>query len=200
MGKELSSDELIKELSKGKKTAFEKLFRLYYPRLKRYASSYLKNTTEAEDLVQEVFLKIWKNRETLNTEKHFSAFLFTLVKNRCLNFLKRKVVEDKFVVQQAKIETEELYHISFEVEEEFSSMEEKLELEIENVISQMPERCQIAFRLKWIDGKKIREIAELMDISTTMVDKHLAKGLQIARQNLAPEMFLFFILFRDKNS
>lgn len=200
MGKELSYNELIKELSKGNRTAFEKLFRLYYPRLKRYAIFFLKSTDEAEDLIQDVFYQIWKNRETLNPEKHFSAFLYTLVKNRCLNSLKRKVVEDKFVVHQSKIETEELYHISFKVEEEYSSMEEKLELELEKVISQMPERCQVAFRLKWFEGKKIREISELMDISKTMVDKHLAKGLQIARQNLSPEMFLFFILFKDKIS
>lgn len=192
MGKELIHPNLIKELSKGKKTAFKKLFRLYYPRLKRYANSFLKSTDEAEDIVQDVFYHIWKNRETLKSEKHFSAFLFTLVKNRCLNSLKRKVVEDKFVVQQAKIETEELYHISFEVEEKFTSMEEKLESEIENVILKMPERCQIAFRFKWLEGKKVREISELMDISTTMVDKHLAKGFQIARQNLTPNMFLLF--------
>lgn len=197
MSKELGQDELIKELSKGKKTAFEKLFRLYFPRLKRYANSFLKSTDEAEDLIQDVFYHLWKNRETLNTEKHFSAFLFTLVKNRCLNSLKRKVVEDKFVAQQAKKETEELYHISFEVDEEFSSMEEKLETELEKLILQMPERCQVAFRLKWMEGKKIREISELMGISTTMVDKHLANGLKIARRNLTPEMFLFLFITKS---
>jgi RNA polymerase sigma-70 factor (ECF subfamily) len=63
--------------------------------------------------------------------------------------------------------------------------------ELEAVIAEMPPKCQTAFRLKWFEGKKIREIAELMDISTTMVDKHLARGIKIVRQKLNPDLFVF---------
>ena len=114
------------------------------------------------------------------------------MRNRCLNTLKRKVVEDKFVTSQASKVTEELYHISFNAEGSFLTMQEMLHAELEKIIAEMPERCRVAFRLKWMEGKKIREIAETMKISTTMVDKHLAKGLQIARQKLSPDLFLFF--------
>ncbi|MCD6354787.1 MAG: RNA polymerase sigma-70 factor [Prolixibacteraceae bacterium] len=181
-------------MAKGDESAFEGLFRLYFPRLKKYASYFLKDTDEAEDLIQDVFLQVWKNRTTLNNEKNLAPFLFTLVKNRCLNSLKRKVIEDKSIATQAKIDSEELYHISFEVENNFSSMEEKLFSELEKIISEMPERCRTAFRLKWIEGKKIKEIAAIMKISTTMVDKHLSKGLRIARQKLTPDMFLFLFV------
>lgn len=185
---------LITQLTQGSEHAFEKLFRLFYPRLVKYGQTFINNRLEAEDLVQEVFIQIWNKRETIDSEKHFTSYLFTLVKNRCLNSLKKKVVEDKFLTSSARSESEELYHISFEVEEGFVSMEEKLNSELEMIIVEMPERCQVAFRLKWLDGKKIREIAEDMGISTTMVDKHLAKGLQIARQKLSPDMFLFLFI------
>lgn len=185
---------LITDLTRGSETAFEKLFQFYYPRLVKYAQTFIDNRLEAEDLVQDVFIQIWNKRETVNTEKQFTSYLFTLVKNRCLNSLKKKVVEDKYLSFNARSESEELYHISFEVEEGFVSMEEKLNSELEKIIREMPERCQLAFRLKWLDGKKIREIAEEMGISTTMVDKHLANGLQIARQKLSPDMFLFLFI------
>ncbi|MEN8117100.1 MAG: RNA polymerase sigma-70 factor [Bacteroidota bacterium] len=197
MNEKLNQEKIIKALTNGSEPAFEKLFRKYYPRLSNYAKTFLSNSSEAEDLVQDVFIQIWNNRETLDTEKHFSSFIFTLVRNRCLNNLKKKVVEDKFVATQALKATEELYHISFKVEEEFISMEEKLKTELEKIMEEMPNRCQVAFKLKWIEGKKNREIAETMKISTTMVDKHLAKGLEIARNKLTPEMFLFFYIIKD---
>jgi len=187
---------LVNRISNGSESAFETIFSIYYPRLRQYANSILHDSQEAEDLVQEVFVQIWNKRSVLQSERHFGAYIFTLVKNRCLNSIKRKIVEDKYVKHQAYYESEELYHISFEVEGQFSSMEDQLTGELEKVIKKMPERCQTAFRFKWLEGKKIREIAEIMEISTTMVDKHLAKGIQIARELLKPDLFLFLFISR----
>ena len=193
MSIKINLNNILVELAKGSKPAFRGIFRLYYPRLEKYATHILKNHEEAEDLVQEVFLQIWNERKTLKSETRFEAYLFTLVRNRCLNVLKRKVVEDKFVASRAQAASEELYHISFGMDDEFVSMEERLHTELGKIIAEMPERCRIAFRLKWIEGKKIREIAEIMEISTTMVDKHLAKGMEIARRKLSAGMFLLLI-------
>jgi RNA polymerase sigma-70 factor (ECF subfamily) len=184
---------VLSELRKGKIQAYEKLFKLYYPRLFKYANHFLEDSFVTEDLIQEVFIEVWNRRKSFATEKQFTSYLFTMVKNRCLNVLKRKVIEEKYLTTQAQLKSEELYHISFGVEDNFASMEKKLSRVIEDVIAEMPERCQEAFRLKWIEGKKIREIAEIMDISTTMVDKHLSKGLDIARKKIPPNLMLFFI-------
>jgi RNA polymerase sigma-70 factor (ECF subfamily) len=72
-------------------------------------------------------------------------------------------------------------------------MEQRLFTELEMIMKEMPEKCQTAFRLKWFEEKKIREIAEIMNISTTMVDKHLAKGLEIARKKLNPDLYIFLL-------
>jgi len=184
---------IINELNNGNKKVFREIFHLYYPRLEKYAIYFLRNHEEAEDVVQETFLQTWNERKTLKNKNHLESFLFTLVRNKCLNKLKRKVVEDKFIVNQLKERSEELYHISFGMNDEFLTMEERLHLDLEKIIIEMPERCGIAFRLRWIEGKKNREIAQEMKISTTMVDKHLAKGMEIARQKLSPDLFLFFV-------
>lgn len=108
--------------------------------------------------------------------------------------LKHKIVEENYTIQSVRYETEELYHISFTDSEDFVSTKEKLMVELEMIVAGMPEKCREAFRLKWFEGRKIREIAEQMGISTTMVDKHLAKGLEIARQKLDRDSFVFFFV------
>lgn len=183
--------KILKHFRKGKKKALKIIFVRYYPRLEMYALKFIVNHQEAEDLVQEVFIQVWENRKDILPDSNFEAYLFTLVRNRCLNALKKRAVE-KGYIEKIQADSEELYAISFDADDDFVSMERRLHQELENIIVVMPERCQIAFRLKWIEGKKIREIAEIMKISTTMVDKHLAKGMEIARQKLNTGMFLFF--------
>ena len=182
-----------KAISKKDLNSFEKLFHLYYPRLKNYALRMLQNEAEAEDLVQDVFMQLWK-KEIKFDNNNISSFLFTSLKNKCLNILKHRVVKDKHIIQSTNTGTEELYHISFQGSGEFISMEEMLIKEVENIISETSEKCQTAFRLKWFEGKKIREIAEIMDISTTMVDKHLAKGMKVIRSKLDPDLYIFFLV------
>ena len=104
------------------------------------------------------------------------------------------MIKEKYIHRQVKFETEELYHISFNHSGGFISFDEKLHAELEDLIRKMPQQCGTAFRLRWIEGKKIREIAEIMNISSTMVDKHLVKGMEIARNNLSGELFLLLVL------
>lgn len=186
-------DELISKLVQGNLGAFKRIHRLYYPRLINYARYLLRNDQEAEDLVQDVFIQIWEQRNFLNQNQNFGAYLFTLVKNKSINILKHKIIEEKYLLQQRKFLSEELYHISFELDEDFVSTKESLIDELKSIIAHMPERCGAAFALKWMEGKKNREIAEIMNISETMVDKHLARGFKIAREKLNPNILLLFL-------
>ena len=175
--------------------SFEEFFRFYHPRLTKYARYFLRNEQEADDLVQDVFFQLWRDKKKLDRTQNIPSYTFTLLRNKCLDSLKRKLVEEKYLDQQASMKTEELYYISFEGTGEFTSLEEMLHQELQKVISGMSEKCGTAFRLKWIEGKKIREIADIMNVSTTMVDKHLSKGLAIAREKLRPDLFLLLFLF-----
>ncbi len=121
--------------SKEEIDSFEKLFRLYYPRLIRYAGFFIKNSEEAEDLVQDVFFQLWKNRKKINQEKSISAFIFTQLKNKCLNSIKRKIVEDRYKDFQGNIKSQKLYHLSMDGETDFVSMKEQLSIQLDNIIS-----------------------------------------------------------------
>ena len=190
----MSESKDIIRLLKGKDiSSFEALFRFYYPRMRRYAIHFIQDEEEANDLIQDVFMQLWSKREELKEEKNIIAFMFTLLKNKCLNSLKKKVVENKYIQKQAHLSSEKLYELSITQNTEFKSLESQLNIEIESLITQMPEKCGMVFRLKWIEGKKIKEIAALLDISTTMVDKHLAKGMGIARKRIHPDLFLLFV-------
>ncbi|MEN6456081.1 MAG: sigma-70 family RNA polymerase sigma factor [Prolixibacteraceae bacterium] len=176
--------------------AFEEFFRFYHSRLRRYARYFLKDPEEADDLVQEVFLQLWKDQTLLDPDRNLPSFTFTLVRNRCFDRLRKRIVEEKYLLHQAKKESEELYHISFDKTGEFISMEELLHRELLKLIEKMPPKCGIAFRLRWIDGKKVREIALEMNISSTMVDKYLAKGLSFAKDHLNPDLFVLLLMKR----
>ncbi|MGV8091704.1 MAG: RNA polymerase sigma-70 factor [Mangrovibacterium sp.] len=179
-------------------SSFEKLFRVHYYRMKRYAFYFLKDEEEANDLIQDVFMQFWSKRETFDQQKNETAYLFKILKNRCLNLLKRKVIEGKYSQYQSSFDTERLYYISFDQTADFISMEDRISLELESIIHNMPDKCGQAFRLRWLEGKKIKDIAMIMNISTTMVDKHLTKGMEIARQKIKPELLilLFTIVSR----
>ena len=190
------SKKLTRFIKNGDISSFEELFRFYYPRLRKYAFHFLQNEEEVNDLVQDVFLQLWSKRKTLDEEKNGVAFLFILLKNKCLNSLKKKMIEGKYIQRQSYLETERLYHISLTQQQEFEPMADRLKNDIEKVIDNMPERCSIAFRLKWLEGKKIKEIAEIMNISITMVDKHLARGMEIARKTIKPELLLLYLFVK----
>ena len=175
-------------------SSFEELFLSYYPQMKRYTLHFIQDDEEANDLVQDVFLKLWDKRDSIKDKNKEVAFMFTLLRNKCLNCLKKKVIEGKYMQRQIHFETERLYHLNLDQSNEFESMKDRLSIEFDSLISEMPEKCGQAFRLKWFEGLKIKEIAERMNISTTMVDKHLAKGMDIARRKFKYKFLLLLLL------
>ena len=184
----------IEEINTNQFSAIEEVFRYYYPRLRKYAYYMLGNEGEAEDLVQDVFFQLWREQKVTDWSKNISSYLFTILRNRCLNVYKRRLVENRYVISEKYSLQEELYSLSFENGDNFTSFDELLHQEILKLIESMPQKCSEAFRLKWIDGKKNREIAGIMGISMTMVDKHLAKGLRIAKEKLDPNLFLLLVI------
>lgn len=185
-------------LSQRKKILYyEELFYFHYPRLKKFAYHLLDNDHEAEDLVQDVFVYVWNHFGELKNLDQISPYLFTLLKNKCLNVIKHKAVELKYQYHKMYFESEELYHISFHEKGEFVPMQEQLNDAVEELIMKMPPKCGKVFRMKWVKGLKHSEIASELSISPAMVHKHLSKGIEIARRNLNPSLFFFLIYQRN---
>ena len=163
----MDDKQLLGELKRGNNAAFEFLFKSYYPRLRGYAIRFIEDEETVRDIIQECFLRFWERREMLSAFS-LTSLLFSMVRNGCLNYLKHRSIVEKYRVEYlAKVDGEErLYYADF--------MQEQIAL----VLNQLPDRSREIFLLSRFRGLKNREIAEKLQISTTAVEKHIARALQ----------------------
>jgi len=188
------ADDLFDQIRIGDQKAFESLFSIYFARLNDFARNVVRDDMISQDIVQEVFVKVWENRsqiESLNLE----AFLFRLVRNRCIDYIKHlKVVNNRMQEIQISSKYEELYRIDFIGNEPYVLIEEELKSKIENTIQNLPERCREVFILSRLDGLKNKEIAEKLGINIKNVERHLTRALQSFRKNFSEELPIALII------
>ena len=187
----VSDPEIVSAIRQGDEAAFEKTFRTYYSRLCKYANSLLKDSDEAEEVVQTVFLTIWEKRADLEITFSIKAYLYRAVHNHCLNRFKHAAIKEAhkeysehFIPQSYESVTQAI-HAS------------ELEEQIEHAVNRLPVQCQKAFRMSRFEELKYQEIAERLDISIKTVENQIGKALRILRVELAdylPSVFisLFF--------
>jgi RNA polymerase sigma-70 factor (ECF subfamily) len=175
--------ELNKRLRSGDEAAFEFLFKNYYSRLIRFTKLFIEDNIYAEDIVQGVFTSLWIKRADIDLEKSVSAYLMKITKNACLDYLKHRIIISKYANDIIKTETQQLYYFDFFGDNSIPGVEDELINSIKKITELMPEKCRIVFCLRWLDGLKNREIAEKLNISVTMVEKQLAKGIGIFKTN-----------------
>lgn len=169
---------LLKEIEIGNKQAFEYLFKNYYPRLRGYAIRFVENEEAARDIIQECFLKFWEKREFLSTVA-ITSLLFTMVRNGCLNYLKHVAIVEKHQIEylSAMDGEERLYYVDFTLDTDHKLLYDELKEQINLVINQLPDRCREVFIMSRFLGLKNREIADRLQVSTTAVERHIAKAL-----------------------
>lgn len=171
---------------------FIDLYELYFTRMVRFSQVYVGNEQDAENLVQDVFLYLWEHQEALSKIENMDAFLFVLIKNRCLNFLKRQsfllYVNDERAIS-CKLNIDALGQF----EEIFGSVSE-IEEVIRKAIAQLPNRCREIFILSKIEKMKYKEIAEKLDISVNTVENQMSIALKKLRNELKEYLPLFFFL------
>jgi len=179
-------------LKDGDAKAFDQIFEMYGRRLYYFALGYLKSKTEAEEVVQEVFYKIWKNRTRINPDLSFKAYVFKIAYNHIQElFLKlsheRSYLND--VVDSA---------VSFSTEmEERINYQSLLEL-VDRLIDQLPPRQREVFIMRKKEGKSLKEIASVLKISPKTVENHLTEAMRKIKEGLTKEHLaglLFFFLF-----
>jgi RNA polymerase sigma-70 factor (ECF subfamily) len=175
------------------------LFREYYVSLCSYSRRYVGRKDIAEEIVSDTFLKIWENRETIHINTSVKAYLFHAVCNNSLNYLRKLKKEE--ILDEYFLETSS-ENIGFastleEIEEQSLTME-SINEKIEEAVSQLPEQQQKAFRLKRFEGKKTKEVAEIMGLSVKTVEMHISKASLNLRQRLKDYLpaFLLFLLLK----
>ncbi len=188
----LEDQSLVQLLQKGNVAAFDSLFEVYSPKLYGFALKYFKNKTEAEELVQEVFVKVWENRQALKSELSFKSYLFTIALNRIRKYFNKKATSLRYL---ESLRTEPEFNESQAVHDEDY---ESVIKEINFIIDQMPPRRREIFMKSKLEGKSSKEIATELNISAGTVDNQVSEALRFIRSQLKPEnleILLFAVLF-----
>jgi RNA polymerase sigma-70 factor, ECF subfamily len=174
----LVESEPMKQLTFSDLQSFEMLFRQYYTMLCAYAIRFVHDADTAEEVVQDLFYKLWEKRAELQINTSVKSYLFSAVHNRCLKFIEHRNVEVKY-------RNYYLLHES-EVDSEPQDAHNVVELQgiIDTTLSSLPERCSRIFRLNRFEGLKYHEIAQKLSISVKTVEANMGKALKLLRKNL----------------
>jgi RNA polymerase sigma-70 factor (family 1) len=169
---------------------FDKIYILYYSRMHRFAKEYVLSNEDAENIVQDVFMLLWERRDVLNIQINLASYLFSLVKNKCLDYLRHQVIVDEYK-QDLSLKLAALEQLNYSL-----SSEADVERIITDAINNLPDRCKQIFLKSRIQGKKYKEIAEELDISVNTVENQMAialKKLRIELKELLP-LFIFLVM------
>lgn len=174
---------------------FDQLYRIYFAPLCIYCAKYV-GRKDAEDVVNNLFLKLWDRAETFENFQHAQSTLYLAVKNACLDTIK--------LLGRRGNRYEQMQLLSEQVTQNFELeiIENEFWAEIYREIQKLPTQCGNVMRLAYIDGLTNDEVATALNISQQTVRNQKVKGLKIlrewAKKNPRPEMYLFFLFFFDK--
>lgn len=176
---------------------YKAIFRKYHANLLFYATRMV-GEEEAADVVQDVFVALWNQRETMEIGEQIRAFLYRAVYTRALNVIKHKGVEQRYSTALADIHQERVAFYHPDNNEIISRIESReLRNEIHEAINELPQKCKEVFKLSYLHNMKNKEIADVLGISLRTVEAHLYKALKFLRtrlNHLWELLILFFLL------
>ena len=186
------TDTIEQRIIMGDEQAFELLYRRYFVRLCAFANKFLGDPQSAEEVVQDIFLKLWENRIILRNDGSGKSFLFQAVHNKSLNLLAHQKVVNRY---SEMIKTVYSHIEEFDVHE--SLMAQELNSRIQTTINNLAPECKKIFLMSRAEGKKHLEIAEELHISIKTVETQINRALKKLRTELSDYMvvlitFLFF--------
>jgi len=186
-------DIVLLQLTESNPAAIEELYNFYYPRLYNFSKSFLKLDDGIDDILQEVFIRIWQNRTKIKTSETFNSFIFTITRNLLLNELRNRFSNLKMKEKVGKLSVPIEY--SFIEQSKYHDLKEK----VDRSINELPIRQKEIFTLSRINGFSHKEIAEKLNITTKTVEFHIAKSIVLLRKrllNFELATILFFYLFK----
>ena len=184
---ELDDTVMIQLLGERNELAFEKIFKIHFKNLHAYACTIVKDEIIAEEMVQNVFYKIWEKIEDLNISGSIGAYLYRAVYNESLNYLKHMKVRSSYMVHTA-------YQMKGQTDNAFKTILHRQLLErLHHALNELPEQCRTIFQLSRFEQLRYREIAKHLGISVKTVENQMGKALKLLRVKLVD--FLPFVLF-----
>jgi RNA polymerase sigma-70 factor (family 1) len=171
--------EIIGRIRQGDVKQFESLFRSSYVSLVRYARTMVRDHDTAEEIVQDLFFRIWKDREKIVIESSLNGYMFRAVHNRCLHHIEHQKVIEKHAGEMS-------LHVTESPDNPSDILNYKeLQGRIANVLEKLPERCGKIFCMNRFQGLKYNEIAEKLSVSVKTVEANMGRALKEFRKELA---------------
>jgi RNA polymerase sigma-70 factor, ECF subfamily len=184
---ELNDTVLIQLLGNRDEMAFEQVFKTHFKNLHTYACTIVKDEDVAEEMVQNVFYKIWERIENLTITGSVAAYLYRAVNNESLNYIKHqkvKAAHQVHAVHQMKSQTD---NASKKV------MMRELEKHLRDALNELPEQCRTIFQMSRFGELRYREIANELGISIKTVEAQMGKALKLLRLKLVDFLPLLFV-------
>ena len=184
----LNEEGIIASLSDRDEKIFEQVFKTHVKSLHTYASSIIKDEAVAEEIVQDIFYKLWERPEKLSIHGSVAAYLYRAVYNESMNHLKHLKVRMKYenhAVHQMKNTTDSASK---------KIMMKELEGRIHEGLKLLPEQCRTIFQMSRFGELKYREIARELEISPKTVENQMGKALKIMRAHLADFLTIIILL------
>ena len=171
---------------------FEEVFRIHFTSLHSYATSIIKEEAAAEEIVQNVFFKLWEQSEKIQINVSVSAYLYKAVYNDCLNYLRHN-----------KVKAGHYAHVTSTTTEHGDAMDpavlKELQQKIDVALNELPEQCRTIFQLSRLDNLRYRAIADQLGISVKTVENQVAKAVRLLRTKLRGLIPVFVLLFINWN-
>jgi RNA polymerase sigma-70 factor (ECF subfamily) len=173
--------DIIGRIRQGDVKIFESLFRSSYVSLVRYARTLMKDQDTAEEIVQDLFFRIWKDKEKIKIESSLNGYLFRSVHNRCLHHIEHNRVVERHAEEMSNRPSE-----SQESPSDILNYKE-LQAKIASILEQLPERCGKIFYMSRFEGLKYHEIAEKLSVSVKTVESNMGRALKEFRKELTEQ-------------
>lgn len=184
--------DIVDGIVEGDEMAFEGLFKSHFAELTLYATRFVEDMENAEEIVQDIFFNLWNNRLKLNINTSIKAYLYTTVRNTCLNLIKHKKVEHKY----REYFSRQLHEDELQPEDWMGGNE--LQDKISKTIEKLPPERKKVFMMSRFDNLKYKEIAEKLDISVKTVENQMGKALKFLREELKEYLpLLIFLLIEN---
>jgi RNA polymerase sigma-70 factor (ECF subfamily) len=183
---------LLQQIAAGDQAAFKSVYAAFYKRLYQFALAIVKTREAAEEIVEDVFIRIWQKRAELSSVRNLRVYLYTATKNTALNYLSKKARESI---------AEPFDHINIGLAQSDITPEEILVTaemfkKIQEAVEALPPRCKMIFKLVREDGLKYKEVAEILNIAINTIDAQMA--IAVKRIASAIEVELGYPLTRKQ--
>lgn len=186
---EITDRDLIIRLKADDIIAFEALYNKYKFHVATNLLRLVKSETVAEDLLHDLFIKIWENKQLIDPDQSFKSYLFRIAHNMVIDFF-RKAARDQKLQQHILLNSSLIYS---HIEEMLHDKEKRFLLE--KAMDELPPQCRLVFQLCKIEGRSYEEVSEMLQISTNTISKHLVKARkQIKALLLKEPSFTYFLL------